>query len=317
MNCERRTLDLLNLLGDDIAEAVLDHLSPDQARRLRTARSDNDETAPSTRSQRHLLNDFEQFFRYAMARRPHALGIYSEDDEDEAADQARKAKTTNAKLTGDPLEDLQLLSIYQVAQAVESEQPRTSAILLSHLGPRLAAETLSLLTNEYQQLVVKELSREQHAPPILVDRIARVTFNRAATLSSEPPDRRDHSDRLAEVLRAVPKKYRASMLTAIEEEDADLSKTLLKKMYRFEDIADLDQRQVQRVLGEIDGGTLTTALCGASPEIVEAILGNLSRRARQSIEEELEFQKSVPEAVLKQARDSVAEAIAKVEQESD
>jgi flagellar motor switch protein FliG len=317
MNGESRTLELLNLLGDDVAEEVLQRLSPEQAQRLRDARKQQQVPKASPKSQRHLLNEFEQFFRYALSSRPASLGVYQEEEDEATEEDESASQPDDIQLTGDPLKDLQQLSIYQVAQAVESEQPRTTAILLSHLGPKLAAETLSLLRDDYQQQVVRELSREQHAPQILVERIARVTFNRAATLTAEPPDRRDHSDRLAEVLRAVPKKYRASMMSAIEDEDEELSKTVLKKMYRFEDITTLEQRQVQRVLGEVDGGTLTTALFGASEDIVDAILGNLSKRARQSIEEELQFQKSVPDAVLQQARDAVADAIAKVEQESE
>ena len=317
MDGERRTIALLNLLGEDVAEEVLERLAPEHAERLRSARAQSSTAMADPKSQRNLLNEFEKFFHFAVSNRPPSLDVFRDEDGADSEDEESRKATEDLKLTGDPLQDLQQLSIYQVARAVESEQPRTSAILLSQLSPMLAAETLSLLPDDYQQLVVKELSREQHAPQILVERIARVTFNRAASLPAEPPDRRDHSDRLAEVLRAVPKKYRASMMNAIEDEDEELSKTLLKKMYRFEDITTLEQRQVQRVLGEVDGGTLTTALCGADPEILSAVLDNLSKRARQSIEEELQFQKSVPEAVLKQARDAVAEAIAKVEQESE
>ena len=317
MDGERRTIALLNLLGEDVAEEVLERLAPEHAERLRSARAQSSTAMADPKSQRNLLNEFEKFFHFAVSNRPPSLDVFRDEDGADSEDEEARQATEDLKLTGDPLQDLQQLSIYQVARAVETEQPRTSAILLSQLSPMLAAETLSLLPDDYQQLVVKELSREQHAPQILVERIARVTFNRAASLPAEPPDRRDHSDRLAEVLRAVPKKYRASMMNAIEDEDEELSKTLLKKMYRFEDITTLEQRQVQRVLGEVDGGTLTTALCGADPEILSAVLDNLSKRARQSIEEELQFQKSVPEAVLKQARDAVAEAIAKVEQESE
>ncbi|MCA9049088.1 MAG: hypothetical protein KDA89_10200, partial [Planctomycetaceae bacterium] len=106
-------------------------------------------------------------------------------------------------------------------------------------------------------------------------------------------------------------------MTTIEEEDADLSAALMKKLYRFEDIRNLESHLVQQVLGEIDGTTLTTAMFGAERELVDAILSNLSRRARQTIEEELQFMSRVPESKVTAARDTVAELIGKLDQEND
>ncbi len=107
------------------------------------------------------------------------------------------------------------------------------------------------------------------------------------------------------------------MMTGIEEEDQEMSQALLKKLYRFDDLISLDGRVIQQVLGEVDGTTLTTAMFQAPPEIVDAILGNLSKRARQSIEEELAFQSHVPESRVTAARESVTEVIARLDQENE
>jgi flagellar motor switch protein FliG len=70
-------------------------------------------------------------------------------------------------------------------------------------------------------------------------------------------------------------------------------------------------------MGEVDSTNLTTALLGTSEEIKEAIYANLSKRARQTIEEEMQFMTNVPEDRVKQARESIAEVIAKIDMESD
>ncbi|MCA9063403.1 MAG: hypothetical protein KDA96_10100, partial [Planctomycetaceae bacterium] len=49
----------------------------------------------------------------------------------------------------------------------------------------------------------------------------------------------------------------------------------------------------------------------------DAILCNLSRRARQTIEEELQFQSHVPESRVRQCREMIAEIIARIDQESE
>ena len=239
------------------------------------------------------------------------------DDGDAESAAGEEPASVAMKLTGDPLQDLSTLSVYQVAAALDTEQPRTVAILLSELSYQLTADVLSLLREEQQAAVVVELTRELEAPKVLVDRIARATFQRGLTLPADEPDRRDRLDRLSDVLRAVPKKLRRNMMTGIEEEDQSMSQALLKKLYRFEDLVSLDSRVVQQILGEVDGTTLTTAMFQAPTEVVDMILGNLSKRARQSIEEELSFQSHVPDARVAAARDSVTEVISRLDQENE
>jgi flagellar motor switch protein FliG len=353
MNTQLQTIELLKLLGEDTAEAVLAHLAPAQAAELRAGLTTEDSFELDRDDRRSILDQFGRFMDFAAQNDaslfgdPFAPSLYNEQqgsngrsDRNSPGDAttARSSRETgdseassdtsqnNAasqeeaappQLTGDPLHDLSLLSVYQVAGALETEQPRTIAILLGEFTFQQTADVLSLLAPDHQAAVVKEMAQEIEAPRVLVDRIAKATLHRGLTLPASEPDRRDRLDRLSDVLRAVPKKLRRNMMTGIEEEDQEMSQALLKKLYRFEDLTSLDARVIQQVLGEVDGTTLTTAMFQAPTEVVDTILGNLSKRARQSIEEELSFQSSVPEARVEAARDSVAEVIARLDQESE
>jgi len=354
MNTQLQTIELLKLLGDDTAEAVLAHLAPAQAAELRAGLTTEDSIELDRDDRRSLLDQFGRFMDFAAQHDPSAFGdlsspaLYSESSGSDRPTANNSAETTQPngsntdatdgdlpadesndtttipqdeaappQLTGDPLHDLSLLSVYQVAGALETEQPRTVAILLGEFSFQQTADILSLLPPEHQAAVVKEMAQEIEAPPVLIERIAKATLHRGLTLSASEPDRRDRLDRLSDVLRAVPKKLRRNMMTGIEEEDQEMSQALLKKLYRFEDLTSLDARVIQQVLGEVDGTTLTTAMFQAPTEVVDAILGNLSKRARQSIEEELAFQSSVPEARVEAAREGVAEVIARLDQESE
>jgi flagellar motor switch protein FliG len=344
MDRQRQTIELLQLLGEDVTESVLAQLEPGQASRIRAELNQKSATPMvlRPRHQRALLDDFQEFFQFAVRNGRIGPVLHQEtppEPEPEPAPvpvpepqpvaevppvEAPEHEPTEGHpvrppfhFTGDPLHDIRSLTVYQLAQALETEQPRTTAILLGTMSPQTVADVLSLLKDEYQRNVVKELSREQHAPQVLIERIARATLQRGSTLPADPPTDLNHADRLAEVLRSVPKIYRMNMLAAVEEQDSDLSKALLKKMYRFDDIASLPPRTIQRILGEVDGGTLTTALFNVTETLKEAVLGNLSRRARQAMEEELSFRTSVPEAKVLEAREAIAEIIARIDQESE
>jgi flagellar motor switch protein FliG len=402
MDRERQTLELLQLLGDEVAEAVLERLQPERAQKLRAGLKADTPHRSTISRQREVLDEFECFFQFALKSKPpepvappveeptasiaidSATSAYSagagssagvggatgagptgeaataqgsavesmteplplSEEElaaeqkallalqaeqnsvaEQNADQANAehgsdledsmAATQTIPMSDNPLKDLETLSVHQIAQALGSEQSRTTAMLLSNLPAKLTGDILNLLKAEYQKLVMKELTKEQHAPAILVDRIARATFLRARQFSAEPPDTRNHADRVAEVLRSVPKAGRRNMLAAIEEQDPDLAKSLLTRIYRFDDITALNKAVVQRVLGEVDSTNLTTALFGAEESVKDAIFANLSKRARQTIEEEMQFMTNVSETRIQQARDAIAEVIAKIDMESE
>ena len=396
MDRERQTLELLQLLGDEVAEAVLERLQPERAQKLRAGLKADTPHRSTISRQREVLDEFECFFQFAMKSKPPepvappveepsasisidsatsaytagaggttGAGLAGEaataqgsavesmtepptlSEEALAAEQqallAQQAEQNSAAeqnteqataehgsdledsmtatqtipMSDNPLKDLETLSVHQIAQALGSEQSRTTAMLLANLPAKLTGDILNLLKAEYQKLVMKELTKEQHAPAILVDRIARATFLRARQFSSEPPDTRNHADRVAEVLRSVPKAGRKNMLAAIEEQDPDLAKSLLTRIYRFDDITALNKAVVQRVLGEVDSSNLTTALFGADESVKDAIFANLSKRARQTIEEEMQFMTNVSETRILQARDAIAEVIAKIDMESE
>ena len=61
-----------------------------------------------------------------------------------------------------------------------------------------------------------------------------------------------------------------------------------RKMFTFEDLLKLDSKSVQMVLKEVSGDMLVIALKGASTELKELILGNMSSRAAEGLRDDLE-----------------------------
>ena len=61
-------------------------------------------------------------------------------------------------------------------------------------------------------------------------------------------------------------------------------------MYVFEDISKLRARAIQTLMRERDQKDLVVALKGASNEMKDKVLGNMSERVRTFITEEMEFQ---------------------------
>jgi flagellar motor switch protein FliG len=79
-----------------------------------------------------------------------------------------------------------------------------------------------------------------------------------------------------------------NVIEAIRSEDNDLAQKILDMMFVFEDLLKLDNKAIQMALKEISSDKLVLAIKGASFELKEKILGNLSARAAQSMREDLE-----------------------------
>lgn len=318
---QERAITFLKMLDDDVAEHTLRALPPEVSEPIRKALADPTAITGSHSRQKQVLDDFERYFRFAVNYADKPLKIHDPDGVDASGNPIRRGDGQQEIepfiSTGDSLQDLEIMNVLQVTTALEEEGPRTAALLMQELSSERNAGILSLMKDDLRDLVVRELSLSPSAPPILLLQMARTTVERAANLPQERPDDPDPVKRIAEVLRASDKKKRKAMLDTLKDQDEEMSIRILKLLYRFEDVIDLDDRKVRAVLGKVDTTTLSTALFGADEEILELVKSNLSKRARTTLEEELSFMSDVPESQLESAREAVGDAIAEVEQEAE
>ena len=80
-----------------------------------------------------------------------------------------------------------------------------------------------------------------------------------------------------------------SVLDNIDAQDPEVAETVRNMMFVFDDVSTLTDREIQTVLREVEQKDLVIALKAASEDVKEKILGNMSDRVRNFIEEEMEF----------------------------
>ena len=92
----------------------------------------------------------------------------------------------------------------------------------------------------------------------------------------------------AEIINFLGANIEGTVIESIKGFDTDLAQKIVDKMFVFDDVAKLDNKSIQMVLKEVASETLVVALKGASPELKEKILANMSTRAAESMREDLE-----------------------------
>jgi flagellar motor switch protein FliG len=345
LDAEDRIAVLLHVLPDEVAQSALAQLSPDQAIEVRRRLLEIQQQTPPPEEVEEVLQDFECSLLLASSS-PH-LRVFRGADESAAkatttarrdgaktgraparpsagheaaagdAGGAEDAATERPAFTAseDPIEDLNRLTGFQIAGALKDENPRTVAIVLGCLEPDKAAEILGHLPDALRSQAFVTLSRTEAAPSPLIHRIARTAVTKAATLPEAPEEQSDTDHKMAEMLRALPRKTRATIMDTLDSENPELSDRLKNLLYFFDDLLLVEDRSLQRLLMEVDAETLLTALRGADEAIVEKILRNVAKRVRETLTEEMQYMQPVPEERIEAARTTILRAMAQLDQQ--
>lgn len=308
---ERRALTLLRLIDDDARAAVLESLPEGIKGELKNRiRFSTREKLPSSKSLGRLLEEFQSLFECVQSMSGPRLKLHQPEDDDELEENEMY------ELTGKVKKDLERMNLYQLAGALAEEHPRTAALILSSLSTNRVALLMQELPTTQRLAVAKEMARNPQAPAVVFEKIASSTIQRATTHSPREQKEVNAVLRMADVFREINKSDRSELIESIREDSPQIALELQKAMYRFDDLLELEDRTVQAVLAQVDSSTLQEALFEADEAIIEKIMSNLSRRAAATLRDELAYQRSVPGAQLKLARESIAQVIGEVDEEA-
>ncbi len=189
-----------------------------------------------------------------------------------------------------PFEFLDKADPEQVIRFIQDEQPQTIALILAYLNPKKAGQILSLLPEDIQPEVARRIAVMDQTPPNIVRQIEGVlTAKISSVISHQDFSTQGGINSLAEVINSVDRSTEKKILEYLEEVDPQLSVEVKDLMFVFEDIISFEDKQMQRLLQEVDMKDLPMALKTASEQLKALIFKNLSDRAVETLKEEMEF----------------------------
>jgi flagellar motor switch protein FliG len=116
-------------------------------------------------------------------------------------------------------------------------------------------------------------------------------------------------DIAAEIVNALPKDLQTEILEDLHKDNEKLATEIEDRMFKFEDIVKLSDRDIIEVLKAVDKNDLLIALKGAPQEILDKFLNNMSKRAAQMFLEDMELLGSLKKSEVENARKKVILAI--------
>jgi len=206
----------------------------------------------------------------------------------------------------------------QLLNFIQNEHPQTIALILAYLKPEQAAVVLAGLPQERQVDVVRRIAVMDRTSPEIIKEVENVLERKLATMM-----RRDYTsvggiEATVQILNNVDRGTEKTILSLLETRDPNLTEEIRSRLFVFDDIVQLDDRSIQRVLAAIDlREDLPLALKVASDAVRELIFRNLSSRARQDLEEAIEYLGPVRLREVEEAQQRIVNVIRRLEEEGE
>jgi flagellar motor switch protein FliG len=204
----------------------------------------------------------------------------------------------------------------QICNLLKEEQPQTIAFILSYLDPVKSAAIINELPLVDRDEVISRLSTLSSTSVQLVSKVAsaltqnlskaKITMHTSGGVGTA-----------AEILNTLDRESGKQIIDRIEQRDPELGNAIRKKMFGFADLVRLEQKDLQRIMREIDTNDLVFALKNATPLLRDAICGSLSRRAAESLKEELEMLGSVRPKEVEAAQDRIIQIVRRLEEQDE
>ena len=210
------------------------------------------------------------------------------------------------------LKEIERVDSKILAGLIRNEHPQTIALFLSQINPKKSAEVLMNLPDEVEKEVVKRIATLENVNLQYVRELAQILLEELTSMGVKESLKLEGTAIAAELLNSLDKETREVLLQSIGQEDPILEEKIREKMFTFEDIRKLSDRDIIEVLKVVDKNTLLIALKGAPEDIKQKFLKNMSKRAAKLFLEDMEALGPVKKSEIERAQKQIVSIIRKM-----
>jgi flagellar motor switch protein FliG len=203
-----------------------------------------------------------------------------------------------------------------LASFLQNEHPQTIALVLAHLERNQAGGVLAQFSENLQLEVVQRIASLDQVSPAIIEEID-AALREEITLVEEVGGRLVGGPQsVAEILNQMERTQETAILKRLEEEDhEDLAEEIRRYLFTFEDLLAVEDRGIMALLKETNTQDLALALKVASDELKAKFFKNMSSRASEMLQEELEIMGPVRLREVETAQQKIIQVAKRLESE--
>lgn len=304
---------LLLSLEHDAAGALLKEMPNDMVEEVTRTLASMGEVPPSLAAE-----VVEEFYNLRMANQyakegglDYAKKLLQTSLDPDTADRLINQIQTQVQRT--PFSFLQKAESENLLTFIQDEHPQTIALIVSHLPHHKASEILVGLPEQKQIEVVRRVANMEQTNPAVIREVESGLESRLSNMLMHSVEKVGGVETVAEVLNLCDRATEKSIMEGIEAEDPDMVEQIRRLMFVFEDVIKVDGKGIQAVLKEVDNDELAIALKTASDSLKEKIFSNMSTRAGELIQEDMQYMGPVRLSDVEAAQQRIVDIVRRLE----
>jgi flagellar motor switch protein FliG len=278
---------LLMLLAEEEAAEVLSRLEPDEVQHLGGAMF-----GVANVSERQIDDVFDLFVGQARQRttvgfgaNKHIRSIMERALGSERAENVLSRITPVTRSTS--LDALKWMDAKTIADLIEPEHPQIAALVLAHLDPPIAADVLQLLDEHIQPDLIYRVATLSSVTTEALDELETLMLRQGSRASTVASSKRGGASEAAKIVNNARTSAEQRIIRALNKLDKNLARVIEDEMFIFDNLMALDDKSLGTLVRSVENDVLVVALKGAEEKLRAKILGCMSSRAAQSIQDEI------------------------------
>lgn len=284
----RRSAILLLALDDESAAMVLRQLPAREVQEVsqEMARLDNVSHEDMHQVMDEFQDEAEQYAALNLNSTEHIRAVLEKAlGTERAASLLIDIMDNNGANSG--IDALNLMEAATVSEMIREEHPQIIATILVHLERRQAADVLATFEEKLRNDVVLRIATFSGVQPAALQELTEVLGN---MLDGQNLRRSKMGGvhTAAEILNLMNSALEEAAIESVRAHNKDLAQSIIDEMFLFDNLIEMDDLGIQRLLKEIDTNSLRFALKGAPEALRDKFLKNMSTRAADLLREDME-----------------------------
>ena len=284
---EKAAILLLSLSEEDAAQ-ILKHLEPKQVQKLGSemAKVDDMTQTKITAVHKHFIEEIQNYS---------TIGFQSQDFVKRALTAAlgedKAANLIDQILMGSGakgLDSLKWMDSKQVASIIRNEHPQIQTIVLSYLEPEQSAEILAQFPEKVRLDLLMRIANLEEVQPAALQELNEIMEKQFAGRAGTQAAKMGGLKSAANIMNYLDTAIEGQLMDAIREQDEEMSQQIQDLMFVFDNLIDVDDKGIQAILREVQQDALLKSIKGADEELKNKIMKNMSKRAAEMLNDDLE-----------------------------
>jgi flagellar motor switch protein FliG len=313
----RKAAILLTAIEPDAARAVMQHLGADERGAIAVEIGRLETDRPGPEETERVLKEFGAFHGGGAARggiavaRELLANVVPEDE------MRRIMESVDAAVKRVPFGFLTRASPEAVVTFLQEEHPQAIGLILAHVPSAQGARILEKLPAATQLEVVRRMAAMEQMSPEVVADVESALRSRMEKLVGGETRRIGGARAAAELLVRAGREVEMSVLASIQESDPNLAERIRSLMFTFDDLAQASDRGIQNMLKNVDRGQLALALKLPAPDVAAKVFRNMSRRAGEALQQDIDALGPVLVRDVQAARRAIEAIARQLEQQGE